>query len=49
MKLLLILKSHIGVYHNRALEAVYEVDWSAEPEPLELVKELLQFHEGGAS
>lgn len=42
MKLLLITKTHIGLYHARKQVAVYEVDWSAEPEPLELVKELLQ-------
>lgn len=42
MKLLLITKTHIGVYHNREQVAVYAVDWSAETEPLELVKELLQ-------
>lgn len=41
MKLLLITRTHIGVYEGRRQVALYEVDWDAEPKPHELVKELL--------
>jgi hypothetical protein len=41
MKLLLIQQNYIAVYEGRKQLAVYQVDWTVEPEPLELVKELL--------
>jgi hypothetical protein len=42
MRLLLIQGNHLAVYKDRKQVAIYQVDWSLEPEPLELIKELMQ-------
>lgn len=42
MKLLLITKTHVAVYQDRQQIALYEVNWSLESDPQQLVKELLE-------
>jgi hypothetical protein len=42
MRLLLIQGNYLAVYKDRKQVAIYEVDWSLEPEPLQLIKELME-------